>query len=86
MLNSMLLVKPKLCDTKINSNPLKTEFFIDFSRLAAIFSLPIFYHKFYVFSSKIAIYKYSDIAFVGHINPYNELYKYQVGLKDTPGG
>ena len=58
---------------------------IENSRLAAIFSVPMFYHKFYVFSSKSAIYKYSDIAWVGHINPYNELYKYQVGSMDTPG-
>ena len=54
--------------------------------LSRIFSVPIFCHKFCVFSSKSAIYKYSDIAWVGHINPYNELYKYQVWPKDTPGG
>ena len=59
---------------------------IENSRLAAIFSVHMFYHKFYVFSSKSTIYKYSDIAWVGHINPYNEIYKYQVGPKDTPGG
>ena len=34
------------------------------SRLAAIFSVPIFYHKFYLFSSKSEIYKYSDIAWL----------------------
>ena len=54
-------------------------------RLAAIFSIPMFYNKFYVFLSKSAIYKYNDIDWMGHINPYNELYKYQVGPKDTPG-
>ena len=27
-----------------------------------------------------------DIAKVGHIDPYNELYKYQVGPKDTTSG
>ena len=59
---------------------------IENSRLAAIFSVPMFYHKFYLFSSKSAIYKYSDIAWVSHINPYNEVYKYQVGTKDIPGG
>ena len=59
---------------------------IENSSLAAIFSVPMFYHKFYVFQSKSTIYKYSDIAWVGHINPYNEVYKYQVGPKDTPGG
>ena len=36
--------------------------------LDAIFSVPMFYHKFYVFLSKSAIYNYSDIAWVGHIN------------------
>ena len=59
---------------------------IENSVLAAIFSIPMIYHKFYVFSSKSAIYKYSDIAFVGHINPYNKLYKCQIGPKDTSGG
>ena len=44
---------------------------IENSLLAAIFSVPMFYHIFYVFSSKSAIYNYSDIAWVGHINPYN---------------
>ena len=41
---------------------------IENSRLAAIFSVPMFYHKFYVFSSKSTIYKYSDIVWVVHIN------------------
>ena len=52
---------------------------IENSLLAASFSVPMFYHKFYVFSSKSKIYKYSYIARVGHIKPYNELYKCQVG-------
>ena len=38
---------------------------IENSVLAAIFSVPMIYHKFYVFSSKSAIYNYRDIAWDG---------------------
>ena len=59
---------------------------IENSCLAATFSVPMFYHKFYVFSSKSAIYKYSYIVWVDRINPYNEFCKYHVGPQDTLGG
>ena len=39
-------------------------------------------------SSEVVVickYQYGDKAWVGHIDQYNELYKYQVAPKDTPG-
>ena len=52
------------------------------SRLAAIFSVPIFYHKFYPFSSKSEIYKYSDIAWLAIETPLNNF----ICVKNTMGG